>query len=56
MSILLIPTHRVNDVFVFDADDREFSDSFNPLACGDDALIDQVTSKVVSALKKLHDS
>ncbi len=56
-SILrLMPTHRTNDVIVFDAGDREFAVSFNPLACRDDSLIDQVTSGVVSAFKKLHDS
>ncbi len=52
----LMPPHRTNDVIVFDAGDREFAVSFNPLACRDDALIDQVTSGVVSAFKKLHDS
>ena len=56
-SILrLMPTHRTNDVILFDAGDREFAVSFNPLACRDPALIDQVTSGVVSAFKKLHDS
>ena len=57
VSILrLMPTHRTNDVILFDAGDREFAVSFNPLACRDDALIDQVTSGVVSAFKKLNDS
>ena len=57
ISILrLMPTHRTNDVILFDAGDREFAVSFNPLACRDPALIDQVTSGVVSAFKKLHDS
>lgn len=56
-SILrLMPKHRTNDVILFDAGDREFAVSFNPLACRDPALIDQVTSGVVSAFKKLHDS
>ncbi len=56
-SILrLMPTHRTNDVIVFDAGDREFAVSFNPLACPDPAQIDQVTSGVVSAFKRLHDS
>ena len=56
-SILrLMPKHRTNDVILFDAGDREFAVSFNPLACCDDALIDQVTSGVVSAFKKLNDS
>jgi hypothetical protein len=52
----LMPKHRTNDVILFDAGDREFAVSFNPLACRDPALIDQVTSGVVSAFKKLHDS
>lgn len=57
ISILrLMPKHRTNDVILFDAGDREFAVSFNPLACRDPALIDQVTSGVVSAFKKLHDS
>ncbi|MBC7817314.1 MAG: type IV secretory system conjugative DNA transfer family protein, partial [Planctomycetaceae bacterium] len=57
ISILrLMPKHRTNDVILFDAGDREFAVSFNPLACRDEALIDQVTSGVVSAFKKLHDS
>ncbi len=57
VSILrLMPTHRTNDVILFDAGDREFAVSFNPLACRDDGLIDQVTSGVVSAFKKLNDS
>lgn len=51
-----MPTHRTNDVIYFDAGDREFVVPFNPLACGDNAMIDQVTSGVVSAFKKLHDS
>ena len=50
------PTHRTNDIIVFDAADREFAVPFNPLACRDPALVDQVTSGVVSAFKKLHDS
>jgi len=50
------PKHRTNDVIVFDAADREFAISFNPLACRDPALIDQVTSGIVSAMKKLYDS
>ncbi len=52
----LMPKQRTNDVILFDAGDREFAVSFNPLACRDPALIDQVTSGVVSAFKKLHDS
>lgn len=54
--VRMMPTHRTNDVILFDAGDREFAVSFNPLACRDPAMIDQVTSGVVSAFKKLHDS
>lgn len=52
----LVPKHRTNDVILFDAGDREFVVGFNPLACPDPNRIDQVTSGVVSAFKKLHDS
>lgn len=52
----LIPTHRTNDVIVFDAADRTHAVSFNPLACPDPQRIDQVTSGTVAALKKLYDS
>jgi hypothetical protein len=52
----LIPPQRTNDVILFDAGDREFAVSFNPLACRGPARIDQVTSGIVSAFKKLHDS
>lgn len=51
----LVPSHRTNDVIVFDA----ASDNvipFNPLACSDPARVDQVTSGVVSAFRKLFDS
>lgn len=51
-----MPTHRTNDVVLFDAADREFAIAFNPLACHDPNLIDQVTSGAVSAFKKLNDS
>ena len=54
--IRMMPKQRTNDVILFDAGDRDFAVAFNPLACRDDALIDQVTSGVVSAFKKLHDS
>jgi Type IV secretion-system coupling protein DNA-binding domain len=53
--LALVPSHRTNDTIVFDA----ASDSvvpFNPLACSDPARVDQVTSGVVSAFKKLYDS
>jgi hypothetical protein len=52
----LVPKHRTNDVVLFDAADPEYAFAFNPLACPDPARIDQVTSGVVSALKKLNDS
>lgn len=52
----LIPRQRTNDVILFDAGSREFAVAFNPLACPDAGRIDQVTSGVVSAFKKLHDS
>lgn len=51
-----VPRYRTNDVIVFDAADRSLAIPFNPLACRDPARIDQVTSGVVSAFKKLHDS
>ena len=52
----LIPKHRTNDVILFDAASRDQVIGFNPLACRDPTRIDQVTSGVVSALKKLYDS
>ncbi len=52
----LVPRHRTNDVILFDAADRSLAIPFNPLACRDPNRIDQVTSGVVSAFKKLHDS
>lgn len=52
----LVPKHRTNDVVLFDAASREYAVSFNPLACRDPERIDQVTSGVVSAFKKLNDS
>lgn len=54
-AVSLVPRHRTNDVIVFDA----ASDNvirFNPLACSDPARVDQVTSGVVSAFRKLFDS
>ncbi len=54
-ALSLVPKRRTNEVIVFDAT----SDSivpFNPLACADPKRIDQVTSGVVSAFKKLYDS
>src|SRR6202007_90146 len=44
------------DTLCFGAAERDFAFSFNPLACTDLSRIDQVTSGVVSAFKKLHDS
>jgi hypothetical protein len=54
--IAQIPSHRSNDVIYFDAADRLLALPFNPLACSDESQIDQVTSNVVSCLKKLNDS
>jgi len=51
----LVPKHRTNDVIVFDAA-SEHVVPFNPLACSDPGRVDQVTSGVVSAFKKLYDS
>src|SRR5205085_1679823 len=51
----LVPTHRTNDAIVFDAA-MEHVIPFNPLACPDPSRVDQVTSGVVSAFKKLYDS
>jgi hypothetical protein len=52
----LVPSHRTNDVVYFDAGSRDHVVGFNPLACPDPSRIDQVTSGVVSAFKKLNDS
>lgn len=51
----LVPRHRTNDVIVFDAASENVI-PFNPLACSDPARVDQVTSGVVSAFRKLFDS
>jgi len=51
-----IPPRRTNDVILFDAADREYAVSFNPLACRDPDRIDQTTSGVVSAFKKIYES
>jgi hypothetical protein len=51
-----VPSHRTNDVILFDAGNRDRVIGFNPLACDDPSRIDQVTSGTVSALKKLYDS
>ena len=52
----LVPKHRTNDVMLFDAGSDEMMIGFNPLACSDPTRIDQVTSGVVSAMKKLYES
>ncbi len=52
----IVPRHRTNDVILFDAASRECTVGFNPLDCPDYSRIDQVTSGVVSAFKKLNDS
>lgn len=52
----LVPRERTNDVILFDAGNPESVVGFNPLACADRSRVDQVTSGVVSAFKKLHDS
>jgi len=52
----VIPARRTNDVIVFDAADREYAVSFNPLVCRDPDRIDQTTSGVVSAFKKIYES
>jgi len=52
----LVPSHRTNDVILFDAGNRDQIVGFNPLACHDATRIDQVTSGAVSAMKKLYDS
>lgn len=54
-AVRLVPKHRTNDAIVFEAA-AEHVIPFNPLACPDPARVDQVTSGVVSAFKKLYDS
>lgn len=51
----LVPQARTNDVIVFDAASDQVV-PFNPLACPDPSRMDQVTSGVVSAFRKLFDS
>jgi hypothetical protein len=50
-----VPPQRTNDVIVFDAAGDHVI-PFNPLACSDPMRVDQVTSGVVSAFRKLFDS
>ncbi|MFO0938956.1 MAG: type IV secretion system DNA-binding domain-containing protein [Gemmataceae bacterium] len=52
----MVPKNRTNDTIVFDAGSREGIVGFNPLACRDPSRVDQVTSGVVTAFKKLNDS
>ena len=54
-AIRLVPKHRTNEAVIFDAA-AENVVPFNPLACPDPSRVDQVTSGVVSAFKKLYDS
>lgn len=54
-ALRLVPKHRTNDVIAFDAASEHIV-PFNPLACPDPSRVDQVTSGVVSAIKKLNDS
>ena len=54
-AIRLVPKHRTNEAVIFDAAAEQVV-PFNPLACPDPARVDQVTSGVVSAFKKLYDS
>jgi hypothetical protein len=51
----LVPRRRTNDVINFNAAEQCVV-PFNPLACSDPVRVDQVTSGVVSALRKLYDS
>ena len=50
-----VPRHRTNEAIIFDAAADQVV-PFNPLACADPKRVDQVTSGVVSAFKKLYDS
>lgn len=54
-ALSFVPKRRTNDVIVFDPATENVI-PFNPLACRDPARIDQVTSGVVSAFRKLYDS
>ena len=49
-----VPSHRTNDVILFDAGDRDYPLSFNVLACREADQRGLVASAVVSALKKLY--
>ena len=49
-----IPSRRTNDVVLFDASDRQFPPSYNPLYCPHPEQRGLVASGVVSAFKKLY--
>ena len=49
-----IPRRRTNDVVLFDAGDRSFPSTFNPLQCGRPDERPLVASGVVSSFKKLY--
>ncbi|MBS0260644.1 MAG: DUF87 domain-containing protein [Planctomycetes bacterium] len=51
----LVPAHCTNEFIVFDAASESVV-PFNPLACPDSQRIDQESSGVVSAFRKLYDS
>jgi len=50
----VIPSNRTNDVVLFDAGDRDFPLSFNPLCCRRQEQVPLVTAGVVSCFKKLY--
>jgi hypothetical protein len=54
-ALSLVPPPRTNDAIVFEAA-AEHVVPFNPFTCPDPRRIDQVTSGVVSAFRKLYDS
>lgn len=54
-AVRLVPRHRTNDTIIFDAASEQVI-PYNPLACADPSRVDQVTSGVVSAFRKLYDS
>jgi hypothetical protein len=54
-AVQLVPRQRTNDAIIFDAA-AEHVVPYNPLACSDPRRIDQVTSGVFSAFRKLYDS
>lgn len=53
--VQLVPKNRTNDAIVFEAASNHVV-PFNPLACPDPHRLDQVTSGVVSAFRKIFDS